>query len=91
MTKAITIEKYAKIVKVNYLLDGKELKFKPGDYVVVSKVREASSVGYLGTRHKILDYINNPHLLTREKDGSILYPCESGNGWYTRWHDDELK
>ena len=70
------------------------LKFKPGQTVFVKDVRSASAVGYLGTYHKIYDYIAHPEFLKHNKDGEILYPCVQGSGvfsGFTWFYEDELK
>lgn len=68
----------------------KELKFKPNQIVVCVKVREAGAVGYLGTYHKICDYIAHPSFLKKDKAGVPLYPCVSDNGNFTWFYEDEL-
>lgn len=67
------------------------LKFKPGQVVRVEYVRNASAVGYLGTLHKVYDYIAHPEFLRHDKNGTPLYPCESLQSGYFCWfHEDEL-
>lgn len=69
-----------------------DLKFKPGQTVFVVSVREASSVGYLGTWHKVYDYIEHPEFLRHDKNGIPLYPCVSEkSGFFTWFYEDELK
>lgn len=68
------------------------LKFKPGQTVFVKDVRNASAVGYLGTWHKVYDYIAHPEFLKKDKDGVPLYPCVSVQGGNFTWfYEDELK
>ena len=55
-------------------------------------VREAGAVGYLGTYHKICDYISKPTLLKKDKNGVPLYPCVSEkSGFFTWFYEDELQ
>lgn len=69
----------------------KELKFKPGQIVVCVKVRDAGAVGYLGTYHKIYDYIAHPSFLKKDNDGVPLYPCVSEKSGFLTWfYEDEL-
>lgn len=66
------------------------LKFKPGQRVYVRNVRNASAVGYLGTWHKVCDYIANPEELRHDEKGTPLYHIVSDNGYYTWFYEDEL-
>jgi len=68
-----------------------ELKFKPGQLVVCSSVKSASSVGYLGTEHRICDYVKSPGLLKHGEGGETLYPCVSERSGYFAWfYESEL-
>lgn len=65
------------------------LKFKPGQVVFVQDVRNASAVGYLGTWHKVYDYIKHPEFLKHETDGTPIYPCVSEmSGYFTWFYED---
>lgn len=65
-------------------------RFKPGQNVTVINVRSASAVGYIGTHHKICDYIKDPNQIKNTKNGRF-YCCQSDNGHFTWFYEDELK
>lgn len=69
----------------------RELRFKPDQGVVVTSVKNASAVGYLGTHHVVCDYVKTPNLIKYSKEGEPIYLCKSDNGFYTWFYESELK
>lgn len=69
-----------------------EYKYKPGQGVVVCRVKGAPAVGYLGLHYTVCDYVSTPNLIKHSDDGEPVYLCKSVNSGYYEWfYESELK